>query len=133
MFAQCLSVTTGSLHLFKVLIDSGAPVDVRNTTPNMSTAFLYRIDPCQVRNNAGLTALDLTDNAEIRAVLIDAYSRQRSSGQLKFSTSSSFKTPKQITLDIRALAQANTRTARPLPRLNVAPQTPSNQRNCNPV
>jgi hypothetical protein len=86
-----------------------------------------------VRNNAGLTALDLADNAEIRAVLIDAYSRQRCSGQLKFSTSSSFKTPKQITLDIRALAQANTCTARPLPRLNFAPQTPSNQRNCNPV
>jgi hypothetical protein len=86
VYAQCLSVTTGSLHLFKVLIDSGAPVDIRN--------------------NAGHTALDVADNAEIRAVLIDAYSRQRASGLLKFSTSSSFKTPKQLTLEIRALAQA---------------------------
>jgi ankyrin repeat protein len=89
IFAQCLTATSGALHLFKLLIDSGAPVDVRN--------------------NQGQTALDLADNAEIRAVLIDAYNRLRTSGALKFSSSSTFKTPKQITLEIRALAQSSSK------------------------
>ncbi len=82
------------MHLFKLLIDNGAPIDVRN--------------------NAGLTALDLADNPDIRSLLIEAYSQQRSSGQLKFSGSSTFKTPKEITLEVRALAQ---------PRSKIAPNT----------
>ena len=69
MFAQCLSATTGALHLFKVLIDSGAlacPLHP-HTFCNYSAGA-----PVDVRNNLGLTALDMADNAEIRAVLIDA-------------------------------------------------------------
>ena len=91
VFAQCLGANSGALHLFKLLIASGAPIDARN--------------------NAGLTALDTADNPEIRAALIEAYSAQRSSGQLKFNGSSTFKTPKEITLEIRALAQASSKIA----------------------
>ncbi len=91
IFARSLSATSGALHLFKLLIDSGAPIDVRN--------------------NAGLTALDTADNPNIRAVLIEAYSKQRTSGQLKFNGSSTFKTPKEVTLEIRALAQPSSKIA----------------------
>ncbi len=91
----------------KLLIDSGAPVDVRNA--------------------AGLTALDMADNPDIRAIIIAAcacfspavqkcntlrrYSQQRSSGQLKFSSSGTFKTPKEVTLELRALAQHGSKIA----------------------
>ena len=64
----------------------------------------------QVQQNRPSFAL-CCDDPPIRSVLIEAYSVQRSSGQLKFSGSSSFKTPKEITLEIRALAHPSSKIA----------------------